>query len=184
MERAARFASSGCFAPTHRDATTAPPVARALNILMKRMKIMSTRETPETDASPRLDTMTVSMIPMRMERNCSATRGSRRARSALLEKRTAKPFSSGFSPNRRARTVFTLDKGNPRSCAEHSEFSPIITERTGNCKSFSVFGRRAGDLDFFRGIWYTHGADGAAACHGAARYWHEESPGIEGQDNG
>ena len=97
-ELAARLASSGFFAPTHREAMTAPPVARALKILMKRMKIMSTRETPETEASPRDETMTESMIPMRMERNCSAMRGRMRAKRVRFENRTEKDCSTSCSP--------------------------------------------------------------------------------------
>ena len=53
----------------------APPVARAEKMLISRILIASTSDTPETAASPQLETMTVSAIPMVMARNCSMISG-------------------------------------------------------------------------------------------------------------
>ena len=67
------------------------------------------------------------------------------------------------------------------------EYSPsrlIIISRSGEIVKGILRFFPGNRVDFPGGIWYTERADGAAACHGAARYWHEESPGIEGQDNG
>ena len=71
-----RRAFSVLRAPKYCPATTAPPVARAVNRLMSRTLMESTRDTADTAASPTLATITESAMPTNMERNCSATRGS------------------------------------------------------------------------------------------------------------
>ena len=55
--------------------TTAPPVARADNIWISRLLILSTSATPETAASPAIDTMNVSTKPTLTASNCSNIRG-------------------------------------------------------------------------------------------------------------
>ena len=61
--------------PRYWEAIIEPPVARAEKILISRMLMESTRETPDTAASPQLETMIVSIMPMVTARNCSTTSG-------------------------------------------------------------------------------------------------------------
>ena len=63
-------------APKYWPATTAPPVAKAVNKLISSTLMESTRETADTAASPTPATMTESAMPTNMAKNCSATRGS------------------------------------------------------------------------------------------------------------
>ena len=55
--------------------TTAPPVASAASTLMMRLLNISTRETPETAASPTEEIIIVSAIPTVMARVCSRISG-------------------------------------------------------------------------------------------------------------
>ena len=59
----ARQPFSGSFLPMYWPAMTAPPVARAVKILMIKSMTVSTRETPETAASPTRATMMESASP-------------------------------------------------------------------------------------------------------------------------
>ena len=61
--------------PMYWDATTAPPVAKALKSCMKRFEMLSTSEMPLTLASPTAATMMVSAMPMVMVRICSKRSG-------------------------------------------------------------------------------------------------------------
>lgn len=52
-------------------------------MLISRIFRLSTRETPDTEASPQLATITESAMPMVTARNCSTIRGRIRIRSCL-----------------------------------------------------------------------------------------------------
>ena len=85
------MAATRAFSPSRRprywDTTTAPPVERAEKILMIRILILSTRDTPETTASPAEVTIMVSAIPTVISRNCSMTKGIiSRAKARLVNK--------------------------------------------------------------------------------------------------
>ena len=99
---AATQAFSLLFMPMYCEATTAPPVARAEKIWIRRMLMESTSEIPETAASPTLATMIVSERPIVTARNCSATSGRIRRVSAWRENI---PFSISAG---RARRSFPL----------------------------------------------------------------------------
>ena len=73
--QAALLASSGCFCPRKCPATTAPPVASAEKTLISRMFTVSTRDTPDTAASPTTDIIIVSAMPTAIASVCSMTRG-------------------------------------------------------------------------------------------------------------
>ena len=64
------------------------------------------------------------------------------------------------------------------SGCQHASKEKEITLFVLNIGILQLFLTKAG----FYGI--IADADGAVACHVAARYWCEESPGIIGQDNG
>ena len=72
---AADRAFSGSRRPRYWATTTAPPVDRAEKILMIRMLILSTRDTPDTTDSPALVTIMVSAMPTVIRSSCSTTRG-------------------------------------------------------------------------------------------------------------
>ena len=72
---AALDALLGFWLPRYWDTTTAPPVATAANILISRLFIISTRETPDIAASPAYEIMTVSTMPTVMARICSMISG-------------------------------------------------------------------------------------------------------------
>ena len=61
--------------PRYCDAITAPPVASAENTVIASWFTISTKETPETAASPTWDTMTVSQRPTKTARICSKIKG-------------------------------------------------------------------------------------------------------------
>ena len=61
--------------PINCDDTTAPPVASAAKILISKMLIISTREIPDTAASPTDETMIVSTIPTVTASACSMMSG-------------------------------------------------------------------------------------------------------------
>ena len=63
------------FWPRYWPATTAPPVARAENMLMSRIMMLSTRDTPETAASPTLEIIMESARPTVTVRSCSMISG-------------------------------------------------------------------------------------------------------------
>ena len=73
--------------PRYWPATTAPPVPNAANTLMSSTMILSTRDTPDTAASPTLATMMLSAIPTRTASICSMISGMMRAISARLSNR-------------------------------------------------------------------------------------------------
>ena len=85
---AACLALSKVPCPTNCAATTAPPVAKAANILIKRILIPSTKETAETAASPTLATITVSKKPTKITNNCSITSGTINLFKSLLVNNT------------------------------------------------------------------------------------------------
>ena len=60
-------------------------VANAENRVIRRFEIVSTSDTPETAASPQVDTMTVSAIPISIDKNESAIRGIIKARRSRAE---------------------------------------------------------------------------------------------------
>ena len=82
---AERQASSRLDAPMNWLVTTAPPVARAARMLMMRLLNMSTRETPDTAASPTEEIIMVSAMPTVMARVCSRIRGMISFFKSLLE---------------------------------------------------------------------------------------------------
>ena len=65
----------GIFFPMYWLQTTAPPVASADKICIRRTLMLSTSETPDTAASPQEDTINVSIRPMLIDKNCSTIRG-------------------------------------------------------------------------------------------------------------
>ena len=67
------------------EATTAPPVAMAEKMLIRRMLMLSTSDTPDTAASPTFATIMVSAMPMVTARICSIISGTIRRRSSSLE---------------------------------------------------------------------------------------------------
>ncbi len=71
--------------PRYWAVITAPPVARAAKILIKRTLIVSTRETPETALSPAADTMIISAIPTATAKNCSIISGTINLFKSFLE---------------------------------------------------------------------------------------------------
>ena len=73
-------------------------MARAEKMLIIKMLMASTSETPETAASPQTETMTVSAMPMVMDRNCSTISGIISRCRSFLE--NIKSFLS-FMPFRR-----------------------------------------------------------------------------------
>ena len=81
------LACLGRFAPMYCEVTTAPPVASAEKTAKTRLLIMSTRETPETAASPTAEIMTVSAIPTVMASACSKISGIISLRRSPEEKR-------------------------------------------------------------------------------------------------
>ena len=72
---AADRAFSGSRRPRYWATTTAPPVDRAEKMLMIRMLMLSTRDTPETTDSPAVVTIIVSAMPTVISSSCSMTRG-------------------------------------------------------------------------------------------------------------
>ena len=84
---AALHADFSSFLPIYCPATTAPPVASAAKILMIRIIILSTSDTPDTAASPTFATIIESAIPTKTANNCSITKGPIRFASSRLEKR-------------------------------------------------------------------------------------------------
>ncbi len=83
--------------PRYCAVTTAPPVARAEKICINKMLMESTREMPDTAASPTFVTITVSAMPMVTASSCSMTSGTSSRTSARLEK------NNGFSNTRGVR---------------------------------------------------------------------------------
>ena len=84
---AAWLAFSFSFLPRYCPATTAPPVASAAKTLIRSTMILSTKETPETAASPTFATIMLSAIPTSTDKSCSITSGINRAvRSRPLNK--------------------------------------------------------------------------------------------------
>ena len=110
------LARSSFFAPRYWPATTAPPVAKAVNSWISRMLTESTRETADTAASPTLEIMTESAMPTNMARNCSATSGRMMRKMSLRLKISP---SGGFfhrKPLPKAKVAFETDftlLGNP-----------------------------------------------------------------------
>ena len=76
------------------DAMTAPPVAKEENSVMSKKLMESTREMPETAASPQEETITVSAIPMVTARSCSITRGMMSFRRSLFENTSSPHFNT------------------------------------------------------------------------------------------
>ena len=74
------------FRPRYWEHTTAPPVAKALKMNTKRFARLSTRETPETTASPSDATIMVSIIPIVTFRSVSISRGIIKVSRYLLSK--------------------------------------------------------------------------------------------------
>ena len=75
----------------------APPVAKAEKILINRILMESTKEIPDTAASPQVATINVSAIPMVMAKNCSTTKGNINLISCFLENIcTLLPLFAGF----------------------------------------------------------------------------------------
>ena len=71
----ALHASFGFLLPKYCPATTAPPVAKAANILISKTLTESTRETADIAASPTLDTISESASPTVTANNCSIING-------------------------------------------------------------------------------------------------------------
>ncbi|MPM28429.1 hypothetical protein SDC9_74951 [bioreactor metagenome] len=63
------------FCPRYCPATTAPPVAKAAKILIRRMFTESTSDTADTALSPTLATIIESAMPTATAKNCSITSG-------------------------------------------------------------------------------------------------------------
>ena len=61
--------------------------------MISRKLMESTREIPETAASPQEETITVSATPMVTARSCSMMRGTIKLRRALLENTVSPQFS-------------------------------------------------------------------------------------------
>lgn len=80
------LAFSRSLRPRYWEATTAPPVASAENILISSTLMESTREIPDTAASPQVETIMVSIMPMVTASNCSSMSGMSRRRRSSLEK--------------------------------------------------------------------------------------------------
>ena len=80
----ARHACSVRFCPRYCPTITAPPVASAANTLINNTIMLSTKETPETAASPTFAIMIESAMPTNTARSCSTTSGRINARNALL----------------------------------------------------------------------------------------------------
>ena len=72
---AAAFALGWSSRPRYWDATIEPPVESAAKTLSSSRLIESTSETPETAASPTLDTMKVSAMPTVAASTCSMISG-------------------------------------------------------------------------------------------------------------
>ena len=71
--------------PRYWDTTTAPPVDRAAKIWISSMLSPSTRDTPDTAASPAVVTITVSAMPTVISSSCSMTSGMISRSSACRE---------------------------------------------------------------------------------------------------
>jgi hypothetical protein len=84
---AASLAFAGRFAPNCCETTTAPPLAIAAKTANTRLLIISTRETPDTAASPTAEIMTVSIIPTVIASVCSKIRGTINALNSFGENR-------------------------------------------------------------------------------------------------
>jgi len=69
------LAFSKSFLPINWEITTAPPPARAVNKYIISRLTVSTKETPETAASPALATIIESAIPVVIARVCSSIKG-------------------------------------------------------------------------------------------------------------
>ena len=82
---AARQAIFSSFIPRAWPATTAPPVAMAARSCISSRLMESTRETPDTAASPTSATITTSSIPTSTERNCSIISGTNSRIRSFLE---------------------------------------------------------------------------------------------------
>ena len=82
--RAAWSAPSRSRRPRYWAQTMAPPVAIAVKRKITSLLMESTRETPDMEAEPILETIMVSTMPMRLVSTCSMIRGTmsfRRSRS-------------------------------------------------------------------------------------------------------
>ena len=73
------------FAPRNCDATTAPPVEIAAKMLIRKLFIMSTSDTPDTLASPNDEIIIVSTEPTRQNSICSKASGMTRRHKSLSE---------------------------------------------------------------------------------------------------
>ena len=91
---AALRASLGCSFPRYWAEITAPPVARAPMICMIRTLMESTRDTPDTAASPTAATITTSTIPTSTAMICSTIRGASSFISCFLENMLHLPYTT------------------------------------------------------------------------------------------
>ena len=64
-----------CFIPIYCPATTAPPVASAVNMFIISMFTVSTSDIADTADSPTLATIIESIRPTAIVKNCSITSG-------------------------------------------------------------------------------------------------------------
>ena len=85
---AATEAFFASFFPRYWEQTTAPPVESAARSWMISVLIESTKDTPETAASPTAETMTTSAMPTKTARICSIIKGIRRRRRSFFENNT------------------------------------------------------------------------------------------------
>lgn len=87
---AAEQARSRSLRPRYWDTTTAPPVPRAAKTWISSRLMLSTRDIPETAASPAVVTMTVSAMPTVISKSCSMTRG-------MMSRLSSPPVKSGLT---------------------------------------------------------------------------------------
>ena len=79
-------ASSRLQAPKNCETTTAPPVAKAASMLITRVLNISTKDTPETAASPAEAIIIVSAMPTVKVRACSKSSGRQSFFKSFFEK--------------------------------------------------------------------------------------------------